>query len=540
VKVGTLLRTLRHVRPVQWAGRLRHRLHGVRPLAYAGPTPTPTGGTAITPFLPVPPATHWDGQGRFRWLEREVAFAGAIDWEFDGEGPLWSFLLHQFHWLREPGASAERRAAVILDWIEGHPEGFGWCLDPTSFRIFNWTKVLLTPGALPEDTKLREAIVRSLASQCETLAHHLETHLLANHYFTNLAALTFAGLAFHGAAADRWLAHSAAFRGELSEQIGTDGAHYERSPMYHAALLEQVLDLLHAARISGRASDALRDTLHDAAARMLGALELFTHPDGEIALFADSAFGFAHPTAVLAAYARPLGVAPRPTDPPGLLDAAGYVRLEAVPFVLLASVAGPAPAYQPGHAHADGLGFELSVAGERVVTNTGVCEYVPGPAREASRATRCHATLELDGRDQSELWAAHRLGGRAEVRLVSAAPPHRAEATCRSWFARDTLHRRSFEAHTDGIELVDRIEGHARPVRSTLPLAPGIEPELAGGAARLRTAAGLELVVDLPGELAWSVERLPYMPAFGRCLERAALVGTGTPTARMEIRIRLA
>jgi uncharacterized heparinase superfamily protein len=540
VKLGTVLRTLRHVRPVQWVGRARHRLAGVRPVPFSGPTPALVPGEPATPFLPAPPATHWDGRHRFRLLEREVVFDGPIDWGFDGEGPLWSFLLHQFHWARDPALAPEVRAAAILDWIERYPSGFGWWSDPTSFRILNWTKLLLGPDALPDDAGVRERIARSLASQCETLARHLETHLLANHYFTNLAALTLAGLAFQGPDADRWLAHATAFRGELAEQVGRDGLHYERAPMYHAALLEQVLDVLHVARLSGRASDALRDALAEVAERMLGALDVVTHPDGAIALFADSAFGFAHPPAALHAYGAALRVAPRAPDPPGLLADAGYVRLEAGPFVLLASVGGPAPAYQVGHAHADGLAFELSLGSERVVTDTGVCEYVPGPRRQASRATRSHATLELDGRDQSELWAAHRLGGRAEVRLVSAAPPHRAEATCRSWFARDALHRRVFEVHVDGVELVDRVAGAPRAVRSTLPLAPGLEPELSGARARLRTPGGAALVVELPDALAWRVERLPYMPAFGRCEERAALVGTGTPAAELRTRIGLA
>ena len=540
MNLATLYRTLRHVRPEQWAGRVRHRLRGVQPVAFQGPTPGLAGGSPRVPFLPAPSATASDGARRFRLLDREVVFEQGIDWGFDGEGPLWMFQLHQFHWARDPAIPPEVRAAAILDWIERYPAGFGWRADPTSFRILNWTKLLLTPGALPADAETRERIARSIASQCETVASHLETHLLANHYFTNLAALTLAGLAFQGPAADRWLAHGAGFRGELAEQVGRDGAHYERSPMYHAALLEQVLDLLHVGQISGRASDVLRDALDDAAERMLGALDVLTHPDGEIALFADSAFGYAHTPRTLRDYGAALDAVPRGPDPPGLLGDAGYVRLEAGPFVLLASVAGPAPAYTPGHAHADALAFELSVAGERVVTDTGVCEYVPGPHRDASRATRSHATLELDGRDQSELWAAHRVGGRAEVRLVSAAPPHRAEATCRSWFAADALHRRVFEAHVDGIEIIDRVEGPPRPVRSTLPLAPGLEPELSGGTARVRSANGVELVVELPAGLTWAVERLPYMPSFGRCEDRASLVGMGVPEGEMTLRIRLA
>jgi uncharacterized heparinase superfamily protein len=537
LRLGTLARTLRHVRPTQWLGQVRHRLHGVVPVPFTGETPSLAAVRPYAPFLGPPPATHWDGRRRFRLLEREVCFDGPIDWRFVGEGPLWTFLLHQFHWARDPAIAADVRAATLLDWLERYPSGYGWASDPTSFRAMNWTKLLLTPGALPEDAALRERIARSLAAQIETLAAHLETHLLANHYLTNLSALTLAGLAFSGPAADRWLGHEARYRAQLDEQIGADGAHYERSPMYHAALLEQVLDVWNVARATGRAPGSLLDALRDTAERMLGALGLFTHPDGEIALFGDSAFGFAHPPAACHAYGTALGLAARQPDPPGLLLDTGYVRLEAGPFTLIASVGGAAPAYQPGHHHADALAFELSVGEERVVTDTGVCEYVPGPLRAASRATRSHATLELDGRDQSELWAAHRVGGRSQVRLVSAAPPHGAEGTCRSWFARDAVHRREFAMHVDGVEIVDRVEGGVRAVRSSLPLAPGLEPAMHGSRARLRTPAGAELVLELPTELDWSVQRLPYMPCFGRMVERAALVGLGRGNGPFRLRI---
>lgn len=538
MKPGTLLRTLRHVRPEQWTGQLRHRLRGVRPVAYTGELPRPAVSAPPVPFLPCPPATESDGRHRFRLLEREVRFAEAIDWQHDGEGPLWTFLLHQFHWLRDPGLSADARAAAVLDWIERYRTGPGWSADPTSFRAMNWTKLLLTPGALPDAPATRARIAGALASQLETVAAHRETHLLANHYFTNLSALVLGGLAFSGAVADGWLAYEGVYREQLAEQIPADGAHYERAPMYHAALLEQVLDVLNVARAGARAPRALREALADAAERMLGALRVLTHPDGEIALFSDSTFGFAHAPAVYHAYGQALGLAGRALDPPGWLADAGYVRLEAGSFCLIASLGGAAPAYQPGHHHADALSFELSLGEERIVTDTGVCEYVAGPRRRASQATRSHATLELDGRDQSEIWAPHRVGGRSQVRVVSVAPPHRAEATCRSWFARDAVHRRSFELHGDGVEIVDRLEGAPRAVRSTLPLAPGLEPALRGGEARVRTPGGAALLLELPDALSWSVERLPYMPRFGACVERAALVGRGRGSGPWRLRIR--
>jgi uncharacterized heparinase superfamily protein len=128
--------------------------------------------------------------------------------------------------------------------------------------------------------------------------------------------------------------------------------------MYHSLLLENVLDLLNLLRANVRpAPAALEPALREAAARMTGALAVLTHPDGEIALFADSAFEIASPPPALMAYAARLGVEPRPPARTGVLEASGYLRLEAGPFSLLASVAGPGPPHQPGHAHCDALAF---------------------------------------------------------------------------------------------------------------------------------------------------------------------------------------
>ena len=117
----------------------------------------------------------------------------------------------------------------------------------------------------------------------------------------------------------------------------------------------------------------------DVAARMLGAHAVWTHPDGEIALFADSAFGIAARPAELAEYAARLGITAQGPATPGLLDRAGYVRLAAGPLTLIVSVAGPLPAYQPGHAHCDALSFELSVGDRRCAEGFEVRAWVARP-----------------------------------------------------------------------------------------------------------------------------------------------------------------
>jgi uncharacterized heparinase superfamily protein len=258
---------------------------------------------------------------------------------------------------------------------------------------------------------------------------------------------------------------------------------------------------------------------------MLGALAVWTHPDGEIALFGDAAFDIAPHPAELGDYGARLGVPALAPPVSGVLGRAGFVRLAAGPFTLIASVAGPLPAYQPGHAHCDALAFELSVGRERVVTDTGVFEYVPGPRRDASRTTRSHATLEIDGREQAEVWASHRVGGRPSVRLGAVAPGRSAEASCSGWATPDVVHNRRFEVSDDAVRIVDRLDGREARVEAHLPLAPRVDVALEGGCARLRLPSGTRVDLALPGGLAWRVERGPYFPRFGVEEERPVLRG---------------
>jgi uncharacterized heparinase superfamily protein len=499
-------------------------------------------GTPV-PFLP--PGRHArcrrsPGATNIDLLNREVGFRNDVDWSFHGEGPLWAYHLHQFDHLRDPALAPKDRSALILDWIENHASGIGWDPHPTSHRILSWGKLLLTSGALEIGSADHESMRRSLASQIETLSRNIEVRLQANHLFTNLLALLFGGLLFEGREADRWLGFSDRFRAELRDQVHPDGAHEERSPLYHSLLLEQVLDLLNLARVSSRAPDGLAEALCDTASRMCGALEVWTHPDGEIALFSDAAFGIASPPAALADYATLLNVPVLSPEQPNLLGRGGFVRLADGRFQLIASVGGPAPEHQPGHAHCDALAFELSVNGERVVTDTGVFAYVPGPDRQTARATRSHATVEVDGHDQAELWAAHRVGGRPDVAIIDYGPDRFCEATCAGWATREIVHRRRLELEDGILRIRDTIEGGPRPVRLTLPLAPGLRARLVGDAAsprelRVVLASGAELRVRLPSleegaekgaeEVIWRLDWGDYFPEFGRRERRWILTG---------------
>jgi hypothetical protein len=147
--------------------------------------------------------------------------------------------------------------------------------------------------------------------------------------------------------------------------------------------------------------------------------------------------------------------------------------------------------------------------------------------------------VEIDGREQAECWAAHRIGSRPDVALVRAEAGAFVEAVCAGWATPEVLHRRRFEVQGDALAIRDHFDAPAPRARAFLPLAPGLEPALAGHVATIPLRAGGALRVALPETLAWRIARAPYYPAFGREEERAVLVGEGTQLTRADWRLEL-
>lgn len=355
------------------------------------------------------------GPRSFRFLNVEGALTGPSDWNSHSRSRLWLYNLHYFDDLvaDEAAGRADTHRDLIRSWIGENPPGQspGWEPYPTSLRVVNWVKWGLGAATLSA-TELH-----SLATQVRWLRRRLEVHLLGNHLWANAKALVFAGSFFQGREADGWRAKGASLvRRELDEQILPDGGHFERSPMYHAIVLEDILDLLQLSSVFPDVADETAvERWRDTAIRMLRWLRVMTHPDGDIALFNDAAFGIAPRYADLEVYARRLGLGV-PTEPLNELEAlpdSGYVRLQAGDAVLIADVGPIGPDYLPGHAHADTLSFELSLHGQRVLVNGGTSTYDAGAERVRQRGTAAHNCVFVNDADSSEVWSSFRVARRA-------------------------------------------------------------------------------------------------------------------------------
>jgi len=419
------------------------------------------------------------GNDTFQFLNVVRNACCADDWNDPQKEKLWLYNLHYFDDLNAVGAEnrVEWHRALIARWIKENTPGVGngWEPYPTSLRIVNWIKWALK-GNILEATW-----IHSLAVQVRWLRRHIEWHLLGNHLFANAKTLVFAGLFFEGEEADEWLEKGLEIlKREVSEQILEDGGHFELSPMYHAIILEDILDLVNATGTwPGHVPHVLVSQWREVGARMLCWLKGLTHPDGGIAFFNDAAFGIAPGYAVLEEYARRLGIDTASAKSAEICTHfadSGYVRLERGNAVALLDVAQIGPIYLPGHAHADTLSFELSLFGQRVVVNSGTAQYGLGPERLRQRGTAAHSTVTVNGADSSEVWSGFRVARRArpfglEVQEGIVTCAHDGYRRLHG----HPIHRRSWRLAEHSLKVVDTIEGGFHEAVARFYLHPAVE-----------------------------------------------------------------
>jgi len=424
------------------------------------------------------------GPSRFRFSNQEHSLTD-VGWDSPAVDKLWRYNLHYFDDLNsvEADSRGEWHSKLLSRWVLENPPaiGTGWEPYPTSLRIVNWIKWTLDGHVLASEC------LHSLAIQARWLAKRLETHLLGNHLFANAKALVYAGLYFSGLEADQWLEQGLRILArEMPEQILADGAQFERSPMYQALALEDMLDLCNVSMtFQGSLPDKWRSYANgwaEIVGRMRFWLAAMCHPDGEISFFNDAAFGIAPPLPELDGYAKRIAFPHLDSILDGVthLAESGYVRVQLPSLVALLDVAPIGPDYLPGHAHADTLAFELSLFGQRVLVNSGTSQYGPGDERLRQRRTAAHNTVTVDGFDSSEVWSSFRVARRAKpFDLRFAEVDGRIIVSCsHDGYQRlpgGLVHHREWQFGSEDSFILDRISGPFTQAIARFFLHPDIE-----------------------------------------------------------------
>lgn len=543
---GHAVRAVRTVRTLSAAQLVALVYQRVRPLSPAhAPSSLPSVRSGFRMVPPILKTGRISEDGSFQFLNRAKALrGGTIDWESPEMPLLWRYNLHYFEYALDPALAPARIGAIMDEWIERNRIGVqpAWAPYVVSVRAVNWIKRFDLTPELQTSERLAALYRHGL-----WLERNLERHLRANHYLKNGQALLLLGTFFEGDDARRW--HRLGTRilsREVRAQFLPDGGHIERSPMYHAVALEDLLDAINVVtQLPATAQYAFVELLSTAARRALDFLAGITQPDGEIPLFNDAAFGIGPVPAELFAYGeRVLGWRPWLWGRQAYgFPASGFYVMRDGTHMLTVDCGEMGPPYQPGHAHADTLSYELVLDARRVVVDSGVFEYAPTPERLALRGTKAHNTVTVDGADQSEVWGAFRLATRARPfgARVEADGTALRFAGAHDGYRRlgdGIVHRRTIEYAGSAWRFCDEIDGRGtHSVGSRIHLHPDLTARLEERGVSVYDGEGRTVMsVLLEDDASLTVETGWYYPRFGARLPNQCIALTRDGQLPMRLR----
>jgi hypothetical protein len=521
-----LFHTLRHLRLRQIVYQLFYRLSGR--LAENGALAQVQAKVFESPVLP-PLSTPLRGcvtklpvrytEAGFSFLNQTVNFPSAeeIDWNYAANGKLWVYNLNYFEYLRQPGLNPDTGEQLINAWIDTEASHLdGWEPYPLSLRLVNWLQFYRAANRHVPDN-----VQASIHRQYASLRRKREFHLGGNHLFENAISLALTARYLNDEAgrqqADKLLLV------ELKEQYLSDGAHYERSIMYHLILLWRQLDLYswisrpaEAVSPLTRTSEGMRSsscrsraakgaggegnpskpsllftTLRKSLIAQLSWATAMITPAGHYPHFNDSTDGIAPDWSVVKDYAAALGLQAKAPAEAG--ESSGYRHWSYNGLDLWIDAGAIGPDYIPGHAHADNLNFALHLNGEPILIDPAISTYEKNARRAWERSTIAHNTVTVNGdQNSSDTWGGFRVGKRART-TIKTDDEFRLTAS-HDGFSR-TVHTRHFGLNKkdERLSIVDVLSGSEESGIARLHFAPGQSAEIKGGVI---TTKSCELMIE--------------------------------------------
>lgn len=460
--------TILHLRPKQIFYQLYYRIKRFlrKILRWQYPKTIGSKGFSLHLQASIPAKkAYFPTENRFVFLNQSKYFEQTIDWNDEKSlGKLWTYQLNYFDFLHQNDLSKEDGLGLIKIFINTSNLSTGLEPYPISLRGINWIK-FLTYHQIQEP-----GIDAVLMAHYRILSNNLEYHILGNHLLENAFSLLFAAYYFR----DKYFLKIATnlLKEELKEQILADGGHFELSPMYHQIVLFRLLDCLNLVKNNAGFSDySINELLRINAQKMVDFLNEITFRNGDIPLVNDSAQNFAPNTAELLAFAKSLGLLPKPTK----IKESGYRKFQKATYELFVDVAEISPKYLSAHAHSDTFNFILYIRGTPFIVDTGTSTYQFAERRHQERSTMAHNTVQIGDFEQSEIWSIFRVARRAKLKILSESDNH-ISASHNGYQRLGIVHQREFWIEEQQVTIHDRIFGNKNfPAKAFLHFQPNIE-----------------------------------------------------------------
>lgn len=416
------------------------------------------------------------------------------DWNLGGESyRLISFKLNSFRWLLDISDAykstgdqkyLDKGFDLIEDWWEkcgNRIVGDKWNPYVIAERITNWV------GFVSEYGKDRaDKHAKMIYPQAVELKSSLEYQLGANHLLSEAKGLIFAG-AFLGND-DIYEAGKELLMDEWEEQFLPDGGHYERSVSYHVESLQQYFESYVVLKRKGDPdAEKFIDFMREPYMFLNGMIGV----NGKIPLFNDSAYDYPFYDArdflstaqlIYASEAthgqqgnyckrwKWIGKGSAGIDwrTRSYYPDTGFVHykftVHGKKYSFFMDCGDNGPDYNLGHTHADALSVLLCDEDKEIFVDSGVVTYKPELGRDICRSTKAHNTVEVDGKNNAEIWSAFRVARRGHTKLMTCTLSDGlgVQATYDGYekILKDPVkHIRKVLIQGDQIEISDMIEG---------------------------------------------------------------------------------
>jgi len=351
----------------------------------------------------------------------------------------------------------------LIDWIQMNPVNIGvnWTSPlELSIRIINWIWLLsLIRNSDVLDPDSFFVIIKSIAQQANHISRNLSLYSSANnHLIGEAAGLAITGMSFP------WLPSAQKWRDtglkilleQIEEQISEDGVHKEQAIHYLGFVLEfYILTILIAKANQEIISDEWNDRLSSA----YNFLSQIMDADGNVPSIGDSDDGYvlilsqrndfnpyqSHLATAAAifnnqdyryisqhwdekshwllgniGYQSYLKLTNESDQKKStVFPYGGYCVMRSSQCYFVFDFGPLGYLSTAAHGHADALSFTLSLEGSPIFIDPGTYAYQEGyDWRTYFRSTAAHNTIEIDGRDQSEMLGTFLWGRKARTKML--------------------------------------------------------------------------------------------------------------------------
>ena len=231
-----------------------------------------------------------------------------------------------------------------------------------------------------------------------------------------------------------------------------------------------------------------------------------THPDNEIAFFNDSTFSICPRFDELKNYKNCITKEQFQDETKNIsyMSDSGYVSIKSDLGKMIIDVGNIGVDYNPGHAHADSLSFELSINSRRFFVNSGTSTYSRSKLRNFQRSTKAHNTIEVNHTNSSDVWDIFRVGARAKninTKLINKDNKIIIKSSHNGYknFIGGSIHQRIWEIEKNKLSIKDKLLGENASGISRLYLHPDVEIKSVNkNQIKIMHSDGNPILIDIP------------------------------------------